>query len=998
MNKMVQHILRSSTKLALGALVLAASFGSVTAQTPAVLNSPEWKIDAGTNSWFANDNNTRGFGYNPVTGNLLVVSRTGDLKIVKINATTGDSVGVLDITGVTGGTFTGTVIDVTPNGRIFMANLTTNASTSPLKIYTWADESSAPVVAYSGNVNANTLRFGEVLRVDWTDGARDVYVGGANNPVLAKFTFAADTLALANLFTFGEVNNTVMRAVRGIAPIAGEDSLWINEYAYTLKKMSTVTGEIGTVVPASAFPTQEAFWTDYADFNGKKLLAVFPANLVAAGQSASIVDLATGAELAYTAAGPNANGNGSGGPLFDVANNRMYLLATNNHIASYDISAFTSSAPEYVNVKFTVNTSTIRDTVLTTDLVQIRGVINDAEQTDYFGQVINWGSTSLALESAGGDYWTQTVKMAPGDVLKYKIYTGKPGADGTADHSTGGWESVADQFYTVPADASNDIELPIIYFNRTNPVEHSKVDTVAIRFRVNVGAQFATGEVDDDSKVGVRGSPNIMGNPDNWGSTNVYLTREPLVEGNRNVFYSGVHYVPADSAGKAFFYKYVIENEATTVWESTPDRPGKVSASDTTFAYGFFSGQRPPSRPVVSADVRFSVNVGVLEQLGFFNRAVGDSILVRGGYNGFGTGSKAGFDAVANSWVRNDNITAEVGSAQTYKYFIQWEESRFDEESPNYIENLIANNGWEEPGQFGGGDRVFTFGESTTQDVGEDFYNSIPPAGVINETVSGNTSMPVTFRVDMTPALSYTSPFNPATDSVFLFVETTFFALTQGLPTGDDITARLLNAGPELRERIMLKPVVGEPNIYELTLNVTLPTENHIGFTIVYRGGSNPTSVHTGGGFSAGRRYYRYIRPIDFEDPENIIWPDDYTLATTVWKKENLDFETPLCYCEEDVSVDRTLVDSATDYVLAQNYPNPFNPSTTISFNLPQSGNATLTVYNVLGQRVAVLINGQMASGTHSIAFDASRLASGMYIYELRAGDFVQQKRMMLIK
>jgi hypothetical protein len=156
--------------------------------------------------------------------------------------------------------------------------------------------------------------------------------------------------------------------------------------------------------------------------------------------------------------------------------------------------------------------------------------------------------------------------------------------------------------------------------------------------------------------------------------------------------------------------------------------------------------------------------------------------------------------------------------------------------------------------------------------------------------------------------------------------------------------------------------------------------------------------VHTGGGFSAGRRYYRYIRPIDFEDPENIVWPDEYTLATSLWKKENLDYETPLCYCEDDVSVDRSVVDSATDFVLAQNYPNPFNPSTTISFNLPQTSNATLSVYNVLGQRVAVLVNGQMSAGAHSISFDASRLASGMYIYELRAGNFVQQKRMMLIK
>ncbi len=999
MNKMVQHILRSSAKLALGALVLAASFGSALAQTTPTIGNHLWKIDADTlnapGKWFTNDNNTRGIAYNAATGNLLVVSRTGGINIRIIRAATGAVIGQLNVAGITGGTFPASLIDITPQGRIFVSNLTLNPTTGPLKIYTWENESDTTAsVAYQGNAMGTALRFGDSFRIDWTDGARNLYVGGSGNPNLLKLTFDPVTGVATEtaVFNFGIANNATQRAVRGMSPIAGQDSLWINEYEYTLKKISTVNGAIGTVIPASAFPTREALWVDYANFDGTPIAAVFPANLTAGGQSASLVNLSSGAELGFTAAGARSNGNGAGGAIIDASNKMMYLLATNNHIAAYDISSFVGGA-DYVNVKFTVNTSTIRDTVKTTDLVQIRGVVNDSERNNYFGQTINWGSSSVALQSAGGDYWTRTLRLAPGDVLKYKIYTAKPGVDGMVDHSTGGWEGGDDKFYTVPADASGNITVPVIYYNRTNPVAHNKVDTIAVRFRVNVGAAFATGDITESSIVGVRGDV-----PLDWGVTGPLLTREPLVEGNRNVFYSGTLYVPNTLAGRNFQYKYVVENGATVLWDSDPNRQGRVGQSDTTLYFAFFQNNRPPSRPVVNALVQFSVNVGVLEQLGYFNRAVGDSILVRGGFNGFGTGSKAGFNAVTNSWVRNDNITAEVGSQQSYKYFIQWDPSRFVADGPNEIKNLIQNNGWEEPGQFGGGDRVFTFGASTTQDVGEDFYNSIPPAGVITSTTSGNTTMPVTFRVDMTPALSFTSPFNPATDSVFLFTETTFFALTQGLPTGDDITGRLLNSGAEIRNRIMFRPVDGQPNIYELTLNVTLPTENHIGFTIVYRGGSNTTTVHTGGGTSAGRRYYRYIRPIDFEDPENIVWPDSYTLATAVWKKENLDFETPLCYCEDDVSVDRTVVESATDFVLAQNYPNPFNPSTTIAFNLPQTSNATLTVYNVLGQRVAVLVNGQLSAGAHSVSFDASRLASGLYIYELRAGNFVQQKRMMLIK
>jgi hypothetical protein len=85
-------------------------------------------------------------------------------------------------------------------------------------------------------------------------------------------------------------------------------------------------------------------------------------------------------------------------------------------------------------------------------------------------------------------------------------------------------------------------------------------------------------------------------------------------------------------------------------------------------------------------------------------------------------------------------------------------------------------------------------------------------------------------------------------------------------------------------------------------------------------------------------------------------------------------------------------------YTLEQNYPNPFNPSTTIKFMLPKTSNVTLTVFNILGQKVATLFDGRMSAGAQVVQFDATRLSSGVYIYRLEAGDFRSQKKMMLLK
>jgi len=85
-------------------------------------------------------------------------------------------------------------------------------------------------------------------------------------------------------------------------------------------------------------------------------------------------------------------------------------------------------------------------------------------------------------------------------------------------------------------------------------------------------------------------------------------------------------------------------------------------------------------------------------------------------------------------------------------------------------------------------------------------------------------------------------------------------------------------------------------------------------------------------------------------------------------------------------------------FKLSQNYPNPFNPSTKIAFAIQKDSNVKLTVTNILGQVVTVLINEQRPEGKYEVDFDAQNLPSGIYIYTLEAGSLVTSKKMTLLK
>jgi hypothetical protein len=116
---------------------------------------------------------------------------------------------------------------------------------------------------------------------------------------------------------------------------------------------------------------------------------------------------------------------------------------------------------------------------------------------------------------------------------------------------------------------------------------------------------------------------------------------------------------------------------------------------------------------------------------------------------------------------------------------------------------------------------------------------------------------------------------------------------------------------------------------------------------------------------------------------------------------EREDFSTKITlikYSQVTVAVNEDQPEVPISYSLSQNYPNPFNPSTTIRFALPKSGHVELKVYNTLGQEVATLVNEEKTAGTYSAQWNASSVASGVYFYRLKAGEYNETRKLLLMK
>jgi len=216
----------------------------------------------------------------------------------------------------------------------------------------------------------------------------------------------------------------------------------------------------------------------------------------------------------------------------------------------------------------------------------------------------------------------------------------------------------------------------------------------------------------------------------------------------------------------------------------------------------------------------------------------------------------------------------------------------------------------------------------------------------------------------------YTTPFTD-NQTIYTNVDETS---TLDTPIGNPLPVELVSFIAKVKDKSVI-------------LNWKTATElNNYGFDIERSSASPGTSWKTIG-FVEGNGNSNSPKEYSFTDK-------DVRSSNYIYRLKQIDNDGRYEY-SPNISV---VISTPADYTLAQNFPNPFNPSTTIKFSIPESGVVKLTIYNPLGEEIKILVEEQREAGSYTELFEASEMNSGIYFYKLEVNDFIQIKKMILLK
>lgn len=492
--------------------------------------------------------------------------------------------------------------------------------------------------------------------------------------------------------------------------------------------------------------------------------------------------------------------------------------------------------------------------------------------------------------------------------------------------------------------------------------------TVNVTFQCNMAVQIAKGLfVKGADSVCIRGDfQTLAGDAGDWSGF-----KFKLLPKNDSIYTLTVNF-PSQVPDKALQFKFVKGPDS---WEGAPNRPFVVGAADQTL-YPFFYNDDSTRviKTAVSLTINFTADLRTMigSGQGYFDPTT-DSIQVMG-LDWDGLGTMVG--ETPRTMVSNPLFPGLYKTTMTVKGFpadsTKWKFRAFPDTRYN-------NTGWET-----GADRWIKYPYSdSTVTLGNIIPSIAPSYGPLATDVN------VIFRVNMagSPKNAKNGLPIPVADIQWVAVKGGSVPIGNwgGIWTAADTTIAVGSLYPTLT-RLNDSGVDGDavPGDKLWSKKVVFPAATSAGLIEFKYACMYPLADTVAGGTT----------PMDNEGG----FGANHTFTLIVPKSGNTitlynDFGVMISDVRQ-IAADK----SGLSFDLKQNYPNPFNPSTKISFAIPQDGFVNLRIYNIAGQEVGSLVNQQMKKGSYDVSYNASSLATGVYLYKLSVGDFSMTKKMMLIK
>jgi len=487
---------------------------------------------------------------------------------------------------------------------------------------------------------------------------------------------------------------------------------------------------------------------------------------------------------------------------------------------------------------------------------------------------------------------------------------------------------------------------------------------IPVTFQVDMSTQIFVGNFPAGANVVVRGSfQGDFGDPGGNWQGNLYQLSDP----DSDDICTGTFSAPASLAGNTYIFKFVIVNPpAGDNWESISERQFTLTSPATVLPVVWFNNDSFYVHWEVTNTLNFTADISDIIGVGIDGAfdPDQDSLLVMGldwnnlGKNVVGNRRMLNTDPFREGiYTTTLTVTSSSASPNGVGDSTRWKFRA-------YPDSRFQNTGWET-----GSDRWHVY----VADGSIITLPTIVPRIYPNFGVSTN-EIDFTLNVDMTDAVNFYNGEPIPVESIdFVVVRGSVPWLGSNINTQcwcpDDTTNGSL---------IVLTNSSG--NIW--SYDTTLPAGINLGPFEFRFGAMYPGADTVNGGlaylqneFPFGTNHFSVLLDHPISVSNN--WFGHLSLPDGVERIENL---------------------LPSDFILEQNYPNPFNPSTKIRYSIPEYSFVTLKVFNLLGEEIETLVNGEQNAGVYEATFDASNLSSGIYFYTLSTDNFTSTNKMLLLK